>query len=239
MQETRKCALVAPGELGWRPPKAGFVRPSTSWMLVLFCLTAALVAAACADPIVEALSNAGVFGKSNYTDHSLLDVIPMLSIGAMSAALWLFVQVRKMLGLRVAKPQWIHRSAFALDARSVVKLLPAVFALQIVILFSMETLEQLFVYGHVLGPLVWLGGPVLVSLLAHAFACALVTFTLARVLRKCAAAVFTLARFIAHLFSRLRPDVKQTFVRAQRCLRTRFPSPIIGPISERAPPLSA
>jgi hypothetical protein len=208
-------------------------------MLVLFCATAALVAAAFADPIVEALSNAGAFGKGGYTDHSLLDVIPALSIGAMSAGLWLFVQVRKMIGLRVVKPQWIQSSAFALDARSVVKLLPAVFALQITILFAMESLEQLYVHGHILGPLVWLGGPILVSLVTHAFACALVAFTLMRVLRNCASAVFTLARFIAHLFSRLRPNVRKTFVRAQWCLSTRFPSPVLGRIGERAPPLSA
>jgi hypothetical protein len=235
----RNRALVVPGELGSRPPKAGFVRPSTSWMLVLFCVAAAFVGAACADPIVEALSNAGAFGTGNYTDHSILDVIPVLSIGAATAAVWLFVRVRKMLGLRVAKPQWIQRSAFALDLRFVVKLLPAVFALQITILFWMETLEQIIVRGHILGSLVWLGGPVLISLLVHAFACAGVSFTLVRVLRKCATAVFTLTQFIAHLFAWLRPNVKQTFVRAQPCQRTRFSAPVPGRISERAPPLSA
>ena len=41
--------------------------------------------------------------------------------------------------------------------RRVVSLLPAIFTLQIIALYVMETTEQLSVDGHVLGPMVWLG----------------------------------------------------------------------------------
>ena len=62
------------------------------------------------------------------------------------------------------------------------RLLPLIFALQLAVLYSMETAEQLVTSGHIMGPAIWLGGPVLLSLAFHAAGCVLVAFGLSRLL---------------------------------------------------------
>jgi len=215
------------------------MRPSRLCIIAPFCLAVAFIGAAIADPLVEALSNAGVFGPGNYTDHSMVDVIPALAIGLTAATVWLLIEVRKLLGRPVCKPRWLSRSLRALDAQCIAKMYPVIFAVQLVILFSMETLEQIAVYGHVIGLLIWLGGPIAVSLLAHALVCACATFILHRVTRKCAAAIVVIGCFIARLFAVRAVRANDTLTISWQAISARVASPLPCRIGGRAPPLPA
>src|SRR5262249_25040176 len=52
-----------------------------------FSLAVAVIASAIADPLLEAASNAGIFGNAHYTDHSNLDVLPALAVGLVAVAI--------------------------------------------------------------------------------------------------------------------------------------------------------
>jgi hypothetical protein len=146
-----------------------------------FCLAVAAIGAAIADIMVERASNAGLFGAGNFTDHSNLDIVPMLVIGVVFVAGHLVLRVRKALGLSDG-PNLLDASRAALSGR-VARLLPAIFCLQIAMLYAMETAEQLVVAGHAFGGTIWLGGPALISLCAHVLVSAFVAISLAALLR--------------------------------------------------------
>jgi len=138
-----------------------------------FCIAAAVIAAATADPLVEGISNAGWFGRGSYTDHSNLDVLPTLALGAILVVLYLVLRVRR--DLLQASDDGLHTT--------VSRLLVPIFGLQLALLASMETLEQIVVAGHSLGRTVWLGGPIWFSLSVHAAVCVAVSFGLAKLLQ--------------------------------------------------------
>jgi len=101
----------------------------------------------------------------------------------------------------------------------------------------METTEQIIVGGHVLGPTVWLGGPIFASLALHAAFCLAITFWIARSARGLAATTLrvirlikTTARFAAHAFEILLP-------RRSDDSSFRQLVPVLCRIGERAPPL--
>jgi hypothetical protein len=187
-------------------------------------LAVAVIAAAVADPVVEFASNVGWFGPGNFTDRSNLDVFPALVAGIGVLVLYLIGAARAVLA-GTALP------------RRLVSLVPAIFVLQIVALYAMETVEQLIVGGHTLGPAVWLGAPIVASLAIHAAFCVTVTFWIARSARGLALTTLrvirlikTTASFAAHGFEIL----------ARR--RSDEPSfqqlvPVLCRIGERAPPL--
>jgi hypothetical protein len=143
-------------------------------------LAAAAIAAAIADPLVEWASNAGLFGPGTYTDHSNLDVLPALGIGTAFLAAHLFLRVRRMLH-RVPAPGLARISCDALRS-GIAPLLPAIFGMQLLTLFAMETIEQVVVCGHVLGGAIWLGAPVAIGLASHALACCAVAWSLSALL---------------------------------------------------------
>lgn len=189
-----------------------------------FCLAVAVIAAAVADPVVEFASNAGWFGPGSFTDRSNLDVFPALLAGIGVLALYLIGRAPAVLA-GTALP------------RRIVTLVPAIFVLQIVALYVMETAEQFVVGGHPLGPAVWLGGPVVASLTIHAAFCLAVSFWIARSARGLALTTLrvirlikTTASFAAHAFEMLRPRRSD-----ERCFRQLVR--ILCRIGERAPPL--
>lgn len=153
---------------------------------IVFAVAAAIMAAATMDPIVERLSNAGCFGAGTFTDHSNADVIPALCAGALFSLLFVVLATMRLFGIRVP--------AHEFDELSVRRMLPAIFALQIAVLFVMETTEQHFVLGHFLGGAVWLGAPAPISLLLHFGGCVLTSLALSRALRALATGVVTVVR---------------------------------------------
>ncbi|MGB6984452.1 MAG: hypothetical protein WBD74_00605, partial [Candidatus Aquilonibacter sp.] len=150
---------------------------------VWFTLAAAVIAAAIADPCVETVANAGWFGPGNFTDHSTLDVVPALVSGAVLIAICLAMRIRREL---------LRASGEALRA-DVERLLPALFATQLGVLWTMETGEQIVVAGHPLGGTIWLGGPLWFSLTVHALVGLGVALALAQTVCVCAS---TTARMI-------------------------------------------
>jgi hypothetical protein len=143
------------------------VRSASSLARLCFCFAVAITAAAVADPLVESLSNAGVFGPGRFTDRSNAAMLPALSVGFLFAALFVFVLARRGLAGQGTVQRWLRISEAALSPTTVFGLFPATFALQIAALFTMETAEQRVILGHTLGGTVWLGGPVLISLAFH------------------------------------------------------------------------
>jgi len=151
---------------------------------LLFCLVAAVTSAALADPLVEGLSNHGVFGSGRFTDHSNADVMPALAAALVFAALFVVGVVRRAVphSRPGHAPAWLRESRAAVPPRTAMRLFPVAFTLQIATLFGAETLEQLAVAGHAFGGAVWLGGPILVSLGLHAAIGLVVVALLARLL---------------------------------------------------------
>ena len=168
---------------------------------LLFCLVAAVTAAALADPLVEWLSNRGAFGSGRLTDHSNADVMPVLAAALVFATLFIVGVVRRAVRRPGSgpTPAWIRDSRAAVSVRTALRLFPATFAVQIGTVFGAETLEQLAVAGHTLGGTVWLGGPVLVSLGLHAAIGILVVTLLARLLDWVAQSIIDVIELIRRL----------------------------------------
>jgi hypothetical protein len=202
-----------------------------------FCLAAAIVAAAIADPLLEWASNAGLFGSGAYTDHSNVDVLPALLAGVLFVVAHVSLRVRRALALS-SRTDIFQASGVALRA-GVLRLLPVTFAIQLLALYTMESLEQASVTGHVLGGTVWLGGPVLVSLLVHAIACVGVTYALSRVLRACARTTLHVIHLIRAMA--VRPLHEPSPISLRRLEGRRSHTFVLVPRNraERAPPVPA
>ncbi len=142
-----------------------------------------MIAASLADPVVEFASNAGAFGSGNYTDHSNLDVLPALLAGFGLLALY-----------------FVRRAPAIFSGRAlcgnIVALLPAICALQIAMLYLMESTEQAVVWGHPLGSSIWLGAPLPISLAIHAALAIVVLYVLVRAKRTLAATTLRFVRLV-------------------------------------------
>ena len=213
--------------------------PSRSWILASFCLAVALVAAAVSDFLLERASDAGLFGSGNFTDHSNLDVIPMLAIGGVFAVIWTIQRIKRLLGGGASTDRdWLRASASALDARTILKLAPAIFTAQLSIVFLMETIEQIVVAGHPLGGTIWLGAPVLVSLIVHACFGVALTALFSRVLHAFAETLAGLVRFIRSIASFAVGDSPRPVI-LRRIVCARHASPVLCRIGVRAPPYNS
>jgi hypothetical protein len=203
---------------------------------VWFCLGIAAIAAAIADPIIEFASNAGWFGPGNFTDHSNLNVFPTLLLGLCFVAFYFVRQLRKMFAAGGSSENLLRASDDALQG-GVGRFLPFTFAVQILILYLMETVEQYAVWHHSLGGTIWLGAPVLVSLAAHAFACALVAYATARAIRAFARTTLRIVRRMRALVTLPARAQRTPSRRYARLVTLREIGPILCRIGERAPPL--
>jgi hypothetical protein len=195
-----------------------------SSIVALYALAVAAISAALGDLLVESLSNHGVFGPGRFTDGSTIDVAPVTIAG--------LVLLVAYFGKRV----WCWRTAaFALTARSVVRLFPAMLALHVALLWGMETLEQRIVLGQLLGGTVWLGGPVLVSLALHAVLCALVAYLVLAAIRFLEPRAVRFIRALFTLAVRAPESCASTirFIRPARVER-RF---LVHVIARRGPPI--
>jgi hypothetical protein len=206
-----------------------------------FLFAVAFVAAGLGDPVVESLSNTGMFG-GHYADNNHLGVVPTLLAGAIVAVEVLVLRFREA---------WRRSSSGVSDSLidiaiardigsgSVARDFPLIFGLQLVSLFALESAEQLVAGGKLLGGTAWLGGPIVVSLIAHAIIGGLCTFALGAfmrtIVRAFASLVQTAVRFIWLAVARsgagpFRVGRRVTsFARAQ--------APHVRDIGGRAPPL--
>jgi len=209
----------------------------TSSAKVWFCLAVAIIAASIADPLLEAASNAGLFGASNFTDHSNWDVVPAILVGLVFVALHCYARVRNRIDALQARRHWLAIKDDAVE-RNVGRLVPFVFAIQIAVLYLMETSEQFAVYGHVLGGTIWLGAPVVVSFIAHACACIALSFLAARVLRAIAETAVDVVRILCALAMPRARGTRALLIAADFDARYRRFC-VLGRIGERAPPILA
>lgn len=183
------------------------------------------MAAAIADPLVECASNRGAFGPGSFTDHSNWDVLPALGAALLFGGVYIALRTRRMLARRVA------------PAIAGVNLLPTVFGVQLALLYVMETLEQFVVYGHGLGGTIWLGGPPLVSLAAHGFACVLSTFVVGHAVRALSRRA---AAIVAHISAAIGVAPRSPavmFMRRSHRADARRRAPLLSRSGDRAPPL--
>jgi len=138
-----------------------------------FVLAVAILAAGLGDAFVETVSNTGIFG-AGYADDDHHGVVPTLLAGALIALEMLVLRLREV---------WRHSKIGARDALidlakdigqgSAARDFPVIFALQLVALFALESAEALATGHQICAGARWLGGPILVSLTAHALiACA-------------------------------------------------------------------
>jgi hypothetical protein len=203
-----------------------------------FCIVVAVVAAAFADPLVEFASNAGVFGTCNCTDHSNLDVIPALSIGLLLGILLLSVRVRNLLGRWAADPAtWLKASGDALRPGMFARLVPTVLAIQIAVLYAMETAEQFIVAGHALGGTIWLGAPTPVSLAVHALIGVCATLIIGRTLFACTNKAARIVVFLRRAIAVSAGGPRQMFAHLRYPAKFRRTAPIVCLNGLRAPPL--
>lgn len=154
---------------------------SCSAIRSIFVCAVAFLGALCGDALVEGLSNSQLLWHGDYTDRSSADLVPMAIVAGLTAVVVLALLWRHRLGGWKPATRVLVRSASrALSAQAVARLLPVVYALQLLTLFCMESAEQFLVYGHFFGGTLWLGGPIAVSLAAHALLGVLFAFVLAR-----------------------------------------------------------
>jgi hypothetical protein len=201
----------------------------------LFGIAVAALAAAFASPLVELLSNRGVFGHGRFTDGSNADVLPVTLAGLVLLAGFLAVRIRhRYSGL--AGTQRRHALAASLSMRGLLRMLPLVFVAQIGLLWAMETIEQHAVLGHGLGPTIWLGGPAAASLTIHALFCVGAALLARRILIVVEPRAMRIVRAIlALLVGALQPPA-----RPMQCYRFELPaamlSPVLRHIGKRGPP---
>jgi thiol:disulfide interchange protein len=105
----------------------------------------------------------------------------------------------------------------------------------------MESVEQLFFGGKLLGGTVWLGGPIAFSVLTHALLGAACMALFAGIVRWLHAAIASLVREAveAILFSRSRAGARAFLTRGPDSSPLRAQSPHVRQIGGRAPPLPA
>jgi hypothetical protein len=191
----------------------------------LLCGSAALTAAAVTDPIVEAASNAGFFGRGSFTDHSNLDVMPALALAAFAVLAWAVFLLRRGYGTDDRAPAAFLRA-----------FMPAIFALQILVLFTMESAEQCAVYGHLLGGTIWMGAPVLAALGAHFAGALLFTAIVGRIASRSLRTIERELELALEFLQRMLQPPAASLSRLGETLALHASVPFLGVPSGRAPP---
>ncbi len=200
---------------------------------ILYALAAAVAAAALVDPIVEGLSNAGLFGMRTFTDRSTADVVPILAIAVFLAIVVVGLRVAHL--LRTAPCSAAPTRSRADAWRGFGAGVATIYPLQLATLYLAETLEQRLVLGHVLGGTVWLGGPVVVSLALHFAGAIVVAALLARLLAATTRRIAAAVRALAGAFA-----CRSYGKPVTRCRRARFALPAAPAFTRlygRAPPI--
>jgi hypothetical protein len=210
--------------------------PRLTWSRALFAIAAAVMSAAVTDSIVECLSNAGAFGAATFTDHSSLDIIPALSVALILCGLIVAGIVRRTVRHAGAAPSWLRSIGEVARERRVAYILPAVLAIQLGALWLMETVEQIAVAGHPLAGVLWLGGPIAVSLACHALGCVITTVLLGRIVRWSAQTVVKVIRLIRLWLCLIADGPSASHMHASIVVRGGTRAPLLRRLRGRAPP---
>jgi hypothetical protein len=201
-------------------------------------MTAAIIAAAVGDPVVETIANSGAFG-AGFHDTDRSSVIPALVAGAILALV--LAGVRALSVLRYGSA--LHRGSSPVERAtaphvSPLRDLPIVLAMQFATLFTMESAEQLASGRRLLGGLAWLGGPIVFSIAMHGLigsACILILTAFARALYRTVAS-FVRETIEAILYSLERDTARASFKRRECVALARAQAPHVRQIGGRAPP---
>ncbi len=202
---------------------------------------AALIAAALGDPLVESVSNTGLFGPG-FHDNVHTSVIPALAAGL---AIVVVAIVASLLGSldRAREPgdDWVAALARDTLARSPMRSFPAVFAAQLAALYAMEHVESLLLIGtHVTNGASWLGGPVALSLLVHGALCFATLKIFGSAMRGALTALAALLAIAAAYVALLGREATATFRRrTEEYGIARAQGPHVRQCGGRAPPLPA
>jgi hypothetical protein len=203
----------------------------------LFCVAAAVSAATLADPLVEAASNAGCFGRGSYTDHSTLDVLPALLTSLVLALLCVFLRACPIVARgSLAFARRMRAALGGAPTRPLWPLLPAIFTVQLGVLYSMETIEQMVVAGHPLGGAVWLGAPAAIALVLHGAACVLTACALARVLDRLTRVAVDIALFVRAILLAATGEGRRAVRRSIAAPAGTRTHPLASRSGKRAPP---
>jgi hypothetical protein len=203
-----------------------------------FLIAVALIAAALGDPLVETVSNTGLIGRG-YSDNNHLSVIPTLIAGALLAFLLICRHCLELLRRPAEHRDWLVDMATRISARSPSQDLPYVLVLQFAALYCMESAEQLFFGGKLLGGTVWLGGPIWFSICTHVLlgsACAILAARAMRsIVKRCATLVRVALEFLLDAFS---GEDSAVFARLRDNGASFRPQRVyVHQLGERAPPL--
>jgi len=203
---------------------------------LIFSVATAALAVAIADLSVETLANHGVFGRGVFTDGSNADILPTITFAVVLLAGLLSVRARHALRTAMLAIGGWRTVGVALSLNCIAWLLPLIFAIQIALLWGIETVEQYFVVGHVLGGTIWLGGPIDISLALHALFCCAIAFLTRRLLTVLEPqAVRLICVFIAFVEVQEKTRPSQGIGFSEE-ISGSLRSPVLRSISKRGPP---
>lgn len=203
----------------------------------------ALCAANLAHSAIAALTRAGLV-VGPYESYSHGAILPtLLTACALASVAFLNVLGEALAKATRMRDDWLRHVAIHFSKISPLKLVPAMFAAQLLVLLAMERAEQVAALGHPLGLAASLGAPVLVVLAVHVLVALIVVFTISRACRALVLAAQVLADAIALPMLRV-PARKPAAPNGCRLLievRSRIArhAPLAYHIANRPPPLSA
>jgi hypothetical protein len=233
--KSRTCARLAEGPQRTirRTPAFTVGYPS---IRVVFACSAALLAATAGDAALEGISNAGILWHGHYTDRSSLNLLPAFLVAALAIVTTLCLLVRRQAREAGASMRsLLLSSSRSLAKQDVVRLLPAIFLLQMLVLFSIETTEQFAVYGRCFGGTLWMGAPVVASLFGHALFTALSALTLSNWLHATTEVLVRIVTCMLMLLAALTDARPMRRLHSERiCVVQLLASAVAG---ERGPPL--
>jgi hypothetical protein len=130
-----------------------------------------------------------------YESYSHGAILPtLLTACALASVAFLNVLGPALAKAARMRDDWLRHVAINFSNISPLKLVPAMFAAQLLALLAMERAEQVAALGHPLGLAASFGAPVLVVLAVHVLVALIVVFAISRA---CRALVFA-ARVVAH-----------------------------------------
>ena len=163
-----------------------------------FLCAVALVAAAFADPVVETISDSGIFG-GHYADHNRLSVIPTAIVGVLVASHVLVRRIVRSWRARDVGGDALLDLARDVSSRGPFSGFAFVLLAQLTALFVMEHAEQAAIGGPAIDGTAWLGGPIAFSLATHALvglaSLLLGRYALRSIVRTCTSLLRHVARF--------------------------------------------